>query len=78
MTRERSRRCTRAQPGGRTRNQQLSNLDRDQEFLWCSLEKTLQAVFKSVKIHTARFAANVYYVASDRGRWKFSRQPSGN
>jgi spermidine synthase len=63
-------------PGGTLVINTFAHLDRGRDFYGASLEKTLQAVFRSVKIHMARHGGNVYFVASDRQPLEFLHQPS--
>lgn len=52
----------------------FGDLEPGRNFFTASLEKTLKAVFKSVKIHTAH-TGNIFFVASDRAPLTFVRQP---
>jgi hypothetical protein len=63
-------------PGGVLVINSFADLERGSDFYGASLEKTLQAVFRSVKVHTSRGGGNVYYAASDRQDFEFRRQPS--
>lgn len=61
-------------PGGTLVINSFGELDPARNFFTASLERTLQAVFKSVRIHTA-FGGNVLLVASDTPNLQFVRQP---
>ncbi|WCJ59041.1 fused MFS/spermidine synthase [Fontisphaera persica] len=61
-------------PGGTVVINSFGELDPARNFFTASLECTLQAVFKSVRIHTA-FGGNVLLVASDIPDLAFVRQP---
>ncbi|MBI4764445.1 MAG: spermidine synthase, partial [Deltaproteobacteria bacterium] len=51
------------------------NLNPGQDFSTASLEKTLRAVFKSVKVHAEEQDGNIFFVASDRKELAFFREP---
>lgn len=61
-------------PGGTLVINSFGELEPSRNFFTASLELTLQAVFKSVRIHTA-FGGNVLLVASDTPELAFVRQP---
>jgi hypothetical protein len=53
-------------PGGTLVINTFGNLNPGQDFSTASLEKTLRAVFKSVKLHAEEQDGNIFFVASDR------------
>jgi spermidine synthase len=61
-------------PGGTLVINSFGDLDPGKNFFTASLERTLQATFKSVHIHTA-FGGNILFVASDQPDLKFLREP---
>ncbi len=63
-------------PGGTLVINSFGNLEFGHEFYTASLEKTLRAVFKSVKIHTQDPTGNIFFVASDRSELTFLHEPA--
>ncbi len=62
-------------PGGTLVINTFGNLNPEQDFATASLEKTLRAVFKSVKIHGEEQEGNIFFVASDRPELTFLHEP---
>jgi SAM-dependent methyltransferase len=61
-------------PGGVLVINSFGNFDPGHDFFTASLNKTLQAVFTTVRIHSNR-GGNVFYVATDRPRLEFVHPP---
>jgi spermidine synthase len=61
-------------PGGTLVINSFGNFDQGRDFFTASLDKTLQAVFKHVRIHSAG-NGNVYFVASDQPELAIVRTP---
>ncbi len=64
----------RLKPGGVLVINSFGNFEPGKDFFLASLDKTLKAVFKSVKIHHSG-AGNVFFVASDASELKRVREP---
>jgi MFS family permease len=62
-------------PGGSLVINTFGNLNPGQDFSTASMEKTLRAVFKSVRIHAEEQDGNIFFVASDRPKLTFLREP---
>jgi MFS family permease len=62
-------------PGGSLVINTFGNLTPGQDFSTASMEKTLRAVFKSVRIHAEELDGNIFFVASDRQELTFLREP---
>jgi SAM-dependent methyltransferase len=62
-------------PGGTLVINTFGNLNPGQDFSSASMEKTLRAVFKSVKVHAEELDGNIFFVASDRPELVFLRDP---
>ncbi|HON09049.1 MAG TPA: hypothetical protein PLW02_13210 [Verrucomicrobiota bacterium] len=52
----------------------FGDLESGRDFFTASLQKTLKAVFKSVKIHTAH-TGNIFFAASDKNPLEFVNKP---
>ena len=63
------------EPGGTLVINTFGNLEQGKDFSTASLEKTLRAVFKSVKLHAESPDGNIFFVASDRKELTFLREP---
>ena len=61
-------------PGGVLVMNSFGDLSAGNDFFAASLDKTLRAVFKSVRIHADGWG-NTFFVASDRPELNFARQP---
>ncbi|MEW6186542.1 MAG: fused MFS/spermidine synthase [Thermodesulfobacteriota bacterium] len=62
-------------PGGTLVINAFGNLKPGYDFYAASLEKTLRAVFKSVKIHAEAMDGNLFFVASDRPKLTYLHEP---
>ncbi len=62
-------------PGGTLVINTFGNLNPGQDFSTASLEKTLRAVFKSVKLHAEDQDGNIFFVASDRNELTILHEP---
>jgi spermidine synthase len=61
-------------PGGSLVINSFGHLDADRDFFTASLNKTLKAVFTSVRAHTSG-DGGIFFVAADRPRLEFLRAP---
>jgi len=62
-------------PGGTLVINTFGNLEPGKDFSTASLEKTLRAVFKSVKVHAESPDGNIFFAASDRKELTFLHEP---
>lgn len=62
-------------PGGTLVINTFGNLNSGQDFSTASLERTLRAVFKSVKLHAEDLDGNIFFVASDRDKLTILHEP---
>ncbi|HKI68798.1 MAG TPA: fused MFS/spermidine synthase, partial [Verrucomicrobiae bacterium] len=63
-------------PGGTLVINTFGDLESGHDYYTASLDKTLRAVFQSVKIHTADPTGNIFFVASDRPELTFLHEPT--
>jgi predicted membrane-bound spermidine synthase len=62
-------------PGGTLVINTFGNLEQGKDFSTASLEKTLRAVFNSVKLHAESPEGNIFFAASDRKELTFLHEP---